>query len=87
VAARITRVTGDAVRYENLSRAAHEQLLTTSGGLPPWLARHIVELDAFAALVPEQLNDTLQRVLGRYPRTMDEFLQEHRTAFARLTAV
>lgn len=83
IAERLSLVTGAKIQYENLSRAEHYQLLLTRGKLPEWLARHIVELEELAILMPEQPTNTVQTILGRYPRTMDEFLQEHRMAFTQ----
>lgn len=83
MAERITQVAGSAVRYENLSRAEHERLLLGRGKLPAWLARHIVELEELALRIPEPATNTIAALLPRHPRTMDEFLYEHRKAFAR----
>jgi uncharacterized protein YbjT (DUF2867 family) len=87
MAERISRITGSPIRYENLSRADHYQLLLSRARLPEWLARHIVELEELAIHIPEQASHTLEALLGRYPRTMDEFLQEHRSLFMRATVV
>lgn len=81
MAERLSLVTGSKVRYENLSKDEHYHMLSTRAGLPEWLARHVVELEELASRIPERPTDKVQRTLGRYPRTMDEFLQEHRSAF------
>lgn len=83
VANRLTLVTGSKVKYQNLSRSAHQELLEKRAKLPNWLAQHIVELEELARKIPEQPSDMIQQFLGRAPRTMDEFLQESRLAFAR----
>jgi uncharacterized protein YbjT (DUF2867 family) len=80
MAERLSHVTGRAIRYENLSRNEHFQMLLTRACLPEWLARHIVELEELAIQNPERASSTMQ-LLGRFPRTMDEFLQEQRMAF------
>ncbi|MEV7253578.1 hypothetical protein [Streptomyces cyaneofuscatus] len=53
---------------ENLVRHAH---------MPPWLAEHVVEIQQLAVCHPESPTDTVARVLGREPRTLDSFLHEH----------
>ncbi|MEM8536189.1 MAG: NmrA family NAD(P)-binding protein [Chloroflexota bacterium] len=81
MAERISCVTGSNIQYENLSREAHYHMLVTQAKLPEWLAQHIVELEELAVRIPEQGTHQAQQLLGRYPRTMDEFLQEHRAVF------
>ena len=83
MAARLSLVTCAEVGYKNLSRAEHYQMLLTQAKLPAWLARHVVELEELAVRIPERPTGEMQKVLGRYPRTVDEFLQEHRAAFIR----
>lgn len=83
MAERIAQVAGSPVRYQNLTRDEHKHLLLTRGKLPAWLARHIVELEELALRIPEPATNTIAALLPRHPRTMDEFLYEHRAAFAR----
>jgi uncharacterized protein YbjT (DUF2867 family) len=87
LAARISQVTGCPVGYTNLSRAEHYAMLSTRAKLPAWLARHIVELEELALRIPEHPTDQLAALLGRYPRTLDEFLLEYRSAFMPVTFV
>jgi uncharacterized protein YbjT (DUF2867 family) len=81
MAKRISQVTGADISYKNLSREEHYQLLISQAQLPEWLARHITELEELAVKVPEHPSATVQTLLGKCPRTMDEFLQEHRVDF------
>ncbi len=81
VADRLARATGHRVQYENLSRSDHHHLLVTRAKLPAWLASHIVELEELAVQIPERSSTSILEILGRSPRTMDEFIQEHRAAF------
>jgi hypothetical protein len=74
-------VTKRQIRYQNLSRDDHYQLLLRQAHLPEWLARHIVELEELAIHIPERPSSLLPELLGRFPRTMDEFFQEQRMAF------
>ena len=87
VAARISLVAGSAIRYSNLSRSEHYELLVGRARLPAWLALHIVELEALAASAPERATNTAAGLIGQPSRTMDEFLLEHRAAFARRLAL
>ena len=81
MAVRLSYVTGTEVRYENLTRAGHERALVEQARLPAWLARHLVELEELAVLMPEPFTSTVPELLGTTPRTMDEFIHEHRLAF------
>ena len=83
MAMRLSFVTGHRVRYVDLTDAAHLRLLKGRAGLPDWLAHHVVELDTLARTTPELPSDSLRDLLGRAPRTMDEFLTEHRHVFRR----
>lgn len=87
MAERIGLVAGAPVRYDNLSRQGHYELLRTRARLPEWLARHLVELEELALRVPEPATSSLGALLARHPRTMDEFLHEHRRAFVRQGAL
>lgn len=45
--------------------------------MPLWLANHVVEIQAMSAAIPEYPTDTVARLLGQAPRTLDSFLEEH----------
>jgi uncharacterized protein YbjT (DUF2867 family) len=81
MAERISLVTDAPIRYIHLSHAEHYQMLVSRAHLPAWLAQHIVELEALAALVPELATNSVATVLGHPARTMEAFLHEHRLAF------
>jgi uncharacterized protein YbjT (DUF2867 family) len=83
MAERISRLIRSPVRYTDLSPDEHYRMLVTRARLPDWLARHIVELDELALRIPEPASNTVAPLLGRQPRTMDEFLHQHRSAFLR----
>jgi uncharacterized protein YbjT (DUF2867 family) len=87
MAERLSLATGSTVRYENLSRAEHYQVLLRRAKLPEWLARHLVELEELARLVPEQPDSEFQTLLRHPPRTIDEFIQENRSAFMRQSGI
>jgi uncharacterized protein YbjT (DUF2867 family) len=82
LAAIMTRVLGREVRYVDLDPAQYSRLLV-SQGFPAWLA------DEFAAIygsfapgsVVEETTATVEQLLGRPPRTFEEFVADHRDEF------
>ncbi|MFD3327390.1 NAD(P)H-binding protein [Streptomyces sp. NPDC058701] len=69
------------VRYIDLSGADLHRHLTSTAGMPDWLAAHVVEIQRMAATHPEQPDGTVARILGRPPRTLEAFLGEHLDVF------
>ncbi|GAA2798718.1 NAD(P)H-binding protein [Kitasatospora paracochleata] len=51
--------------------------LTTRAGMPDWLATHVVEIQQLARVRRETPDDTLHRLTGRAPRTLEAFLTEN----------
>lgn len=51
--------------------------------MPAWLADHVTEIQQLAVARPETPTTTVVDILGRPPRTLDAFLQEHRAHFLR----
>ncbi|MCR8645410.1 SDR family oxidoreductase [Paenibacillus sp. N1-5-1-14] len=51
--------------------------LIEHGHMPSWLADHVVEIQTMSAVINEQPTDTVERILGREPRRLEAFLQEH----------
>lgn len=49
--------------------------------MPAWLADHVTEIQQLAVARPETPTTTVVDILGRPPRTLDAFLQEHRAHF------
>ncbi|MEM7797663.1 MAG: NmrA family NAD(P)-binding protein [Chloroflexota bacterium] len=81
MADRISAVTGRTIRYQNLSKEAHREMLVKRAKLPAWLVNHILELEELAILIPETPSAMVESFLGQPPRRMNPFLQEHRAAF------
>lgn len=77
IAAKFTTLLGRAVRYINLDTETHRRNLMEYEHMPAWLANHVVEIQAMSAAIPEQPTRTVASLLGREPRTIDAFLQEH----------
>lgn len=49
--------------------------------LPHWLVDHLAEIESLAVTHPQRPDRTIERVLGKPARTLDEFLYEHESAF------
>lgn len=83
LAARLTAVTGKPIRYVDLTAAEMRDNLIRNAHMPAWLADHVTEIQQLAVNRPETPTTAVQDVLGRPPRTLDAFLQEHRADFRR----
>ncbi|MGW2036784.1 NmrA family NAD(P)-binding protein [Streptomyces virginiae] len=81
LARRISVLTGHRIRYVNLAPDELRDHLVRSARMPAWLADHVTEIQQLAVARPEYPNDTVSRILGRPPRTLDAFLHEHRHNF------
>ncbi|MFI6581113.1 NmrA family NAD(P)-binding protein [Embleya sp. NPDC050493] len=71
------RLLGRPIRYVDLSPEAMRHNLIERGGLPDWLAAHVVEIRQLAVNRPEEPTDTVARLLGRPPRTVAAYLDEN----------
>lgn len=76
-----------SVRYVDLPPADFRAELIERSGLPVWLADHIIEIQQLAITHPERPTDTVARILGRPPRTMESFLTQNLGAFTHPEAV
>lgn len=81
LAAVLGNLLGRDVRYVDLSGADLHRHLTSAAGMPDWLAAHVVEIQRMATTHPEQPDGTVSRILGRPPRTLEDFLREHLDVF------
>lgn len=79
--ARLTTLTGSAVRYVNLAPDELRDSLIRNAHMPDWLADHVTEIQQLAVTRPESPTTTVTDLLGRPPRTLDAFLREHRAHF------
>jgi uncharacterized protein YbjT (DUF2867 family) len=77
IADKLSNSLGRKINYINLDPKELQLNLMTNAGMPEWLARHVVEIQQMSVLVPEIPTDAVKHVLGREPRTMDSFLQQH----------
>ncbi|MEV7443891.1 NmrA family NAD(P)-binding protein [Streptomyces sp. NPDC091204] len=83
LARRIGAVTGRQVRYVDLAPDELRDHLVHRAHMPAWLADHVTEIQQLAVTRPETPTDTVSRILGRPPRTLDAFLHENRDHFRR----
>ncbi|MFJ6048450.1 NmrA family NAD(P)-binding protein [Streptomyces sp. NPDC092307] len=83
IAARLSAVTGRAIRYVDLTPAELRDNLVREAHMPAWLADHVTEIQQLTVTRPETPTTTVVDVLGRPPRSVDAFLQEHRAHFRR----
>ncbi|WP_424641008.1 NmrA family NAD(P)-binding protein [Embleya sp. AB8] len=65
------------IRYLDLPPQAMYEHLVRRAGLPDWLAAHVVEIQQLAVHRPESPTDTVEKLLGRAPRTVEAFLSEN----------
>ncbi|MFE2875120.1 NmrA family NAD(P)-binding protein [Streptomyces roseus] len=83
LASRLTTLTGNQVRYVNLTPAELRGDLIHNAHMPAWLADHVTEIQQLAIARPETPTTTVTDILGRPPRTLDAFLHEHHAHFSR----
>ncbi|WP_329492732.1 NmrA family NAD(P)-binding protein [Kitasatospora herbaricolor] len=81
LASRLTALTGHPVRYVDLAPQDLREHLVGRARMPAWLAAHVAEIQQLAVARPETPTDTVAGILGRPPRTLDAFLDEHRDHF------
>ncbi|MFD0713800.1 SDR family oxidoreductase [Paenibacillus sp. GCM10027626] len=77
IAEKLSILLDRSIRYINLEPDVQRSNLIEHAQMPPWLADHVVEIQTMATVVPERPTDTVKRLLGRDPRTLDAFLREH----------
>ncbi|MEV5239717.1 NmrA family NAD(P)-binding protein [Streptomyces cinnamoneus] len=83
LASRLTALTGNRIRYVNLTPDELRDSLVHNAHMPTWLADHVTEIQQLAITRPETPTTTVIDILGRPPRTLDAFLHEHHAHFRR----
>ncbi|MCY9590592.1 SDR family NAD(P)-dependent oxidoreductase [Paenibacillus chitinolyticus] len=76
IASQLSVLLNRPISYINLEPQVLLRNLIENGHMPPWLANHVVEIQTMSTVVPESPNDTVKRLLGREPRTLEAFLHE-----------
>jgi uncharacterized protein YbjT (DUF2867 family) len=80
IATAIARVRPD-VHYVDVPPSAARSAMAAAG-LPPWLIEGLLELhEVFATSQAAEVTDGVRRLAGHRPRTIDEFVEAHRSAF------
>lgn len=80
VAAAIAATTGHAVRYEAAAPVDVEARLRSSG-MPDWRAFDLAHIASAYTAADNLASADLARLLGRPPRSLAQFLQDHRDSF------
>ncbi|MFK0221217.1 SDR family oxidoreductase [Streptomyces vinaceus] len=83
LASRMGALTGNRIRYVNLTPNELRDELIHRAHMPTWLADHVTEIQQLAVARPETPTTAVTDILGRPPRTLDAFLDEHHTHFRR----
>ncbi|SMF69580.1 Uncharacterized conserved protein YbjT, contains NAD(P)-binding and DUF2867 domains [Paenibacillus uliginis N3/975] len=81
IASKLSTLLNRPIRYINLDPQELLRNLIEHGSMPPWIANHVVEIQAMATVVPERTTNTVTCLLGREPRTLDAFLHEYVESF------
>lgn len=81
VAAALARLAGRAVRYEAVPPESYERRLR-AGGMPDWRAFDLAHIASAYEAADESPTPDLTALLGRAPRSLAQFLADHRDAFA-----
>lgn len=81
IAEQLSSLLGRPIRFIHLSPEQLRSDLIEHGHMPSWLADHVVEIQTMSTVIREQPTDTVERILGRAPRKLDAFLQEHAVHF------
>ena len=83
LASRLTTLTGNQIRYVNLTPNGLRDNLIHNAHMPTWLADHVTEIQQLAITRPETPTTTVTDILGRRPSSVDAFLHEHHAHFRR----
>ncbi len=81
VAARISRITGRTVKYVDIPETVQRKSMLDAG-LPEWQVTALLELqEYYISGKCAEVTEVLPRLLGRAPRTLDQFLNEFKDSF------
>ena len=85
VAEKITQVSGRRVNYVDIPVAQQKQAMLDQR-LPDWLATALLDLQAYyTSGKGGEVDDVISTILGRAPRTMDQFLADFADNFVAKT--
>ncbi|MGG4498167.1 SDR family oxidoreductase [Brevibacillus reuszeri] len=77
IAKKLSTLLERPIDYINMDAEVLRRELMEFGQMPPWLADHVVEIQAMSVVLPEKPTGDVEHVLGRAPRTLDAFLLEN----------
>ncbi len=81
VAQKLSAATGKVIRYLNISIAEKKRAMLASG-MPDFLVEDLARLTELVATGGgEQVTEGVERMLGRKPRSFDQFAQDFASAF------
>lgn len=82
VAERISRETGQSVRFMDIPEDAQRKAMLDAG-MPEWQATALLDLQQYYTRLGKggEVTGVLQALLGRGPNTLDQFLHEFRDSF------
>jgi uncharacterized protein YbjT (DUF2867 family) len=82
VAQRIARITGRSVQFVDIPEEAQRKA-TLDLGMPEWQVTALLELQQYYSKLGKgrEVTDTLEKLMGRAPRTLDAFVEENKDAF------
>jgi uncharacterized protein YbjT (DUF2867 family) len=87
VAEKITRASSRKVQYVDIPEAQQKQAMLDQG-LPDWLVTALLDLQAYNTGGKGcEVDDIVSTILGRAPRTMDQFLADFADSFVARTGV
>jgi uncharacterized protein YbjT (DUF2867 family) len=81
VAAAFATVAGHAVAYEPVAPEDFEARLLAAG-IPSWRAFDLAHIASAYSAAEKAVSPDLPMILGRKPRSLSEFLEDHRNAFS-----
>jgi uncharacterized protein YbjT (DUF2867 family) len=81
VAAALAAVSGRAVAYESVPPDGYEARLRAAG-MPDWRAFDLAHIASAYGASDNAVSPDLATLLGREPRSLSQFLDDHRQAFA-----
>jgi uncharacterized protein YbjT (DUF2867 family) len=87
VAEHISRVTGQEVKFVDMPEEAQRKAMLDMG-MPEWQVTALLDLQQYYSKLGKggEVTDTLAKLVGRAPITLDQFLQENKDAFRRQAA-
>ncbi|MDC2864444.1 NmrA family NAD(P)-binding protein [Bacillus sp. BP-3] len=81
IARKLSILLGRSINYINMNPQVLRRNLIEHEHMPHWLADHVLEIQTMSVMLPERPMGTVKQLLGREPRTLDDFLCENLEVF------